>query len=83
MNNLDFRKFLTGYGISYKEYEGMSNDQKQELIDNFNKEEKERINKEKSDNLQSVGKGLQGLGCLIILIPTLIVFLYFVFSMIF
>lgn len=35
-----------------------------------------------SDKLEKVGKGVQGCGCIIILIPVLIVLLFIVFSLI-
>lgn len=75
MDNLEFRKFLTTYGISYKEFERMSEKEKQELITKFKSETR-------SDNLKKVGAGLQGLGCLIILVPVLLILLYFLFSMV-
>lgn len=75
MDDLEFRKFLTTYGISYEEYEGMADKKKQELIDKFNREMK-------SDNLNKIGQGLQGLGCLIMLIPILLILLFFLFSFI-
>ena len=31
MNNLEFRKFLNGYGLSYDEYEALPDEQKKEL----------------------------------------------------
>lgn len=83
MDNLEFRKFITAYGVSYDEYKNMEHEQKLELTNKFKENEKEIKRSEKADNLQSVGKGLQGLGCLIILLPILIAFLYFIFSMIF
>ena len=83
MDNLEFRKFLIVYGISYEEYQGMTKEKQQELVNRFKKEEKERASEVKTDNLKKVGSGLQGLGCLIILIPILLLFLYFIISMIF
>lgn len=76
MDNLEFRKFLTTYGISYEEYEGMAETQKEELVKKFKEETR-------TSNLENIGKGLQGLGCLIILIPVLIIMIYFIFSVIF
>ena len=35
---LDFRKYLTTFGITYEEYESMEEGKKQELLDRFNKE---------------------------------------------
>jgi hypothetical protein len=75
MKNLEFRKFLTTYGIGYEEYEGMEEAQKEELIRKFKSETK-------SDNLSKIGKGIQGLGCLIILIPILLILLLLLFSFI-
>jgi len=31
VNNLEFRKFLNGYGLSYDEYEALPDEQKKEL----------------------------------------------------
>jgi hypothetical protein len=75
MDDLEFRKFLTLYGISYEEFEGMDNEEKQKLVNKFKAETK-------TNNLESIGKGLQGLGCLIILVPILLILLYFMFSII-
>lgn len=83
MDNLDFRKYLTTYGISLEEYEKMEDIQKKKLIDKFNIENKEKTRAEKADSLDKFGKGLQGCGCLIILIPILIVLIYFIITMIF
>lgn len=76
MDNLEFRKFLTTYGISYEEYKQLTEEEKQELIKKFKTETK-------ASNLEGIGKGLQGLGCLIILVPILIILIYFIFSVIF
>lgn len=75
MDNLDFRKFLTTYGISYEEYQEMAEEKKQELISKFKREVKTKT-------LDDVGKGLQGCGCLLILIPIILISLYFMYSFI-
>lgn len=75
MENLEFRKFLNNYMISYEEYEGMEEMQKQELIKKFKAETK-------SDRLENISKTFKGCGCLIILVPILLILLYFMFSFI-
>lgn len=75
MDNLEFRKFITTYGISYEEYEKMEDSEKEEIISKFESETK-------TDNMDKLGKGLQGCGCLIILIPILLGLLFFLFSLI-
>ena len=73
MDNLEFRKFLTTYGMDYAEYQQLDETKKQELLKKFKSETK-------SDNLSKIGKGIQGIGCLIMLIPILIILLYLLFS---
>lgn len=73
MDNLEFRKFLTTYGMNYEEYQRLEESKKQELLSKFKSETK-------SDNLSKIGKGIQGIGCLIMLIPILIILLYLLFS---
>jgi hypothetical protein len=75
MDNLEFRKFLTSYGISYEEYKRLEDPEKQELLKKFKSETK-------SDNLSKIGKGMQGLGCLIMLIPILLILLFLLFAFI-
>lgn len=66
--NLELRKFLMEYGISKEEFGNMTEDEKRQLYEQFKK--KNRI-----EGLNKLGKGLQGLGCLIMLLPLLIIFL--------
>ncbi len=73
--DLEFRKYLTNYGISLEEYKNMDETQKKELINKFEKETRQ-------DSLGKVGKGLQGAGCLIILVPILLILLIFFFALI-
>lgn len=75
MDNLEFRKFLTEYGISNEEYENMTDEEKQKLTDKFKQ-------KEKANNLNKIGNGFKGCGCLIMMIPLLILLLYVLFSFI-
>lgn len=80
---LDFRKYLTTFGITYEEYERMTEDKKQELINRFNQEQKvAKINK-KAEGFKTAGEGIQGCGCIIILIPIAIALLWFIKSLIF
>ena len=76
VDDLEFRKFLTSYGIGYEEYKTMPEDKKAEL-------RKKHTSEKKINNLEGMGKGCQGLGCLIILVPVLVILLYFVISMLF
>lgn len=75
MDNLEFRKFLTTYGIGHEEYKNMDKDQQQKLLDKFKSETK-------TNNIGKVGEGLQGCGCLITLVPILLILLYFLFIII-
>lgn len=75
MDNLEFGKFLATYGINYEEYQRLEESKKQELLNKFKLETK-------SDNLSKIGKGIQGCGCLIMLVPILLILLYFLFSFI-
>lgn len=75
MDNLEFRKFLTTYGMNYEEYQRLEESKKQELLSKFKSETK-------SDNLSKIGKGMQGLGCLIMLIPILLILLFLLFAFI-
>jgi membrane protein insertase Oxa1/YidC/SpoIIIJ len=83
MDNLEFRKFLTTYGINQEEYEKMDDGEKQKLKDKYNNENKEKSREEKADNLEKIGNGLHGCGCLLLLIPILIGLLYILYSIIF
>jgi len=75
MDDLEFRKFLTTYGMDYTEYQQLDEPQKKELLNKFKSETK-------SDNLSKIGKGMQGLGCLIMLIPILLILLFLLFAFI-
>ena len=75
MDNLEFRKFLTTYGISYEEYQQLDEAERQKLLNKFKAETK-------SDTFNKIGKGLQGIGCLIMLIPILLILLALLFFMI-
>lgn len=81
--DLDFRKYLTTFGITYEEYERMTEDKKQELIKRFNGEQKIIKINQKAEGFKAVGEGLQGCGCIIILIPIVIVLLWFIKSLLF
>lgn len=77
--NLEFRKFLTTYGISHEEYESMEDNKKQELINKFNQEMKQQRTQGISKGMQDIGKGCQGIGCALILLPAVIFLLLMVF----
>lgn len=73
--DLDFRRKLTEYGISVEEYNNMTEREKAD-IDN-------RINAELNHMKRAaVASGLQGLGCSIMLIPILIIFLIIIWALI-
>ncbi|WP_130806507.1 hypothetical protein [Senegalia massiliensis] len=76
MDDLDFRKKLTEYGISKEEYEAMTEEEKSKI-------DKKIKTELKSDNIKKVGKGIQGVGCLMILIPIAIVMIAAIFIAIF
>lgn len=82
MDNLDFRKFLTEYGLSYEEYETMTEEEKQQLVDRFKKGKQINARAEKAENLKKIGAGIQGCGCLIMLIPVLLILLFILFTFI-
>lgn len=44
--DLDFRKFLTTYGITYSEYENLEEGKKQELLDRYNSEKEKVVEEE-------------------------------------
>ncbi len=75
MDDLEFRKFLNTYGMDHEEYQRLDEPKKQELLKKFKAETK-------SDNLSKIGKGMQGLGCLIMLIPILLILLFLLFAFI-
>lgn len=75
MDNLEFRKFLTDHGIAKEEYESMTEEEQQEIKKKYNKEST-------ADGLNKIGKGFQGCGCLLLLIPILIGLIYLIVSMI-
>ena len=82
MADLEFRKFLTTYGVSNKEYESLPEEQKQELINKYNQEHKAAITQGKADTLKNVGAGMQGCGCSMMLIPILAILLIIIFIII-
>lgn len=73
--DLEFRKFLTSYGITYEEYMDMEDEKKKELIDEFNKEQR-------TVGLQKLGEGMQGCGCSLMLLPVVIFLLFFIYLII-
>ena len=82
MNELDFRKYLTTYGINYEEYQGMTEEKKKELIDRFNKETQQQKVQSKSDGIKSAGEAVKSIGCLIMLVPIVLVLLSFIWAVI-
>lgn len=83
INNLDFRKFLTTYGISYEEYLAMSIDQQSELLGRFNAEMQRVRQIETSDGIASCGQAMEGCGCSLMLVPLVIFLLFMAFSILF
>ncbi len=83
IENLEFRKFLTTYGISYEEYQSMSIDQQTELLGTFNAETHMVKQNETVDGIATCGQALEGCGCSIMLLPIIIVLLFIAFSILF
>ena len=75
MDNLEFRKFLNAYGLSYEEYEALPEEQKKELEKTFNTQNK-------AEKTKAVGEGLKGVGCILILIPIAIALVGIIWSII-
>ena len=75
MDNLEFRKFLNTYGLSYEEYEALPEEQKKELEKTFNTQNK-------AEKTKAVGEGLKGIGCILILIPIFVGLVAIIWSII-
>lgn len=75
MDNLEFRKFLTEHGITYEEYLNMTEEKQKEI-------EKRFKTQNTANNFKVAGQGIQGCGCILILLPILLILLYFIFSII-
>ena len=75
MDNLEFRKFLNGYGLTYEQYEVLPEEQKLELEKRF------RV-QSKSEKTDVIGEGLKGVGCILILIPIAIALVGIIWSII-
>ena len=71
MDNLEFRKFLQGYGISEQEFEGMPDDKKQELIKKYNLS----VTTGRIDNITGI---MQDTGCIIGLLIVIAVIIFFI-----
>lgn len=82
MSDLEFRKFLTTYGISFEEYQNMSDEQKQELITKYEGEQRFNNQQETANTIQNIGDGIKSCGCIIVLIPVLILFVIILWSII-
>lgn len=83
MEDLDFRRFLTTYGVSYEEYKNMNIEQQQELIHRFDMLIKAEKQDQVTSGISSCGQALQGCGCSIMLLPVVVVLLFIAFSLIF
>jgi hypothetical protein len=81
MENLEFRKYLTTYGISVEEYEGMPEEKKQELINGFNQMIKSEKAQRTGENIKTVGETIKSIGCLMMMVPLLIVCVIIIFSL--
>jgi hypothetical protein len=81
MENLEFRKYLTTYGISVEEHEGMPEEKKQELINGFNQTVKAEKAQRTGENIKTVGETIKGIGCLMMMVPLLIVCVIIIFSL--
>lgn len=73
--NLDFRKKLTEYGVTIEEYNNMTEEQKAEI--------NRKINAElKANKFKTIGEGVQGCGCILMLLPILGILLLFIWILI-
>jgi len=75
MDNLKFRKFLTEHGISKEEFHDMTDSEKKEIISQFKA-------REKAEKLFKIGKRLQGVGALMMLLPVLIILIIVLYAFI-
>lgn len=75
MDSLEFRKFLTEYGITYEEYRNMTDEKQKEI-------EKRFKTQNAANNFKIAGQGIQGCGCILVLLPILAILLFFIFSVI-
>ena len=82
-DNLDFRKFLTTYGISFEEYQKMGVEQQSELLGRFNAEMQKVRQIQTSEGIASCGQALEGCGCSLMMLPIVIVLLFIAFSVLF
>ena len=73
MNDLEFRKFLTEYGLTYEEYENMTEDKKKELKKKYKLQNT-------SNNFKIAGDGMKGCGCILMLLPIAAILIYFIIS---
>lgn len=69
--DLDFMKFLRVYGITYREYENLTESEKQELIDMFNSE-KIKVAEQKDKKIALIKAGV-----LSIIFSAIAIFLFF------
>lgn len=82
MDSLEFRKFITEYGYTYQEYEKLNEEDQEKLKNEFEIKQKNLKTQEKQESIKSVGEGIQGCGCILMLIPVAIVFLVIVWAII-
>ena len=73
--NMSFRKYLQEHGVSYEEFETMSEVKQQEILKAFKIQNR-------GNNIQDIGEAMQGCGCMIILIPIAIVLIMFIWGVI-
>jgi hypothetical protein len=73
--DLKFRKFLADHGISKEEFCSMTDSEKKKITNQFKA-------KEKAENLVKIGKGIQGVGALMMLLPILIVLIIILYAFI-
>lgn len=74
MDTLEFRKFLTEYGYTYDQYQELEQKEKDKIRKKFKTQNV-------SNKMGDVGKGIQGCGCVLILLPILAILIYFIIGL--
>lgn len=82
VDEFEFRKFLTTYGISFEEYENMTTLKKQELLMKYESHQKAIKSQNKAAAMTNIGEGLSSCGCILMLIPVVVICLFIIFAII-
>lgn len=73
VDSLNFRKWLKEYGYTYEEYVNLEDEKKKEI--------EKRFKTENTGNaFKSFGQGLQGCGCILMLIPVLAILIFIIYT---